>query len=120
MTFELVNPYDPALIDAPNSAVAVAAAMAMGGARFAIRDPNSGWTWPNGEAPDTWFVQESGMSMEAFLDANRAAVATALERVRLVGSRTCTAVDVAGRARFFAKGLRAVSRESDTLNTVSL
>lgn len=23
MTFELVNPYDPALIDAPNSAVAV-------------------------------------------------------------------------------------------------
>jgi hypothetical protein len=55
MTFVLVNPYDPALIDAPSSAVAVAAAMAMGRARFSICDPNTGRTWPIGEAPDVWF-----------------------------------------------------------------
>jgi hypothetical protein len=67
MPFELVKPYDPALIDAPNSAVAVSAAMAMGGVRFSIRDPNSGRAWPNGEAPDA----------RSFRESNHAAVSTA-------------------------------------------
>lgn len=81
MTFELVNPHDPALIDASSFAVTVAAAMAMGGARFSIRDSSTGQTWRNGEAPEALFAQEAGMSPEAFLEANRAAVATALDTV---------------------------------------
>lgn len=28
----------------------------MGGARFSIRAPNTGQTWPNGETPDVWFT----------------------------------------------------------------
>lgn len=111
MEFHLVNPYDPAIIDAPNPAVAVAAAMAMGGTRFLIRDSDTGRTWPNGETPDTWFEQETGLLFAAFLEGNRAAVVTALESVRLVGSRSSSVVDVAGRARFYARGLRQAFQE---------
>lgn len=111
MMYQLLNPYDPASLDAPNNAIALAAAVVMGGVKFSVRCQVTGHTCPNGDL-DVWFVRETGLTIRAFLEIHRLAVATALESVRLQGVRSCRVVDVAGRARFFARDLRSSETSS--------
>jgi hypothetical protein len=95
MLFEIVNPSDPYTLKTDNFGAACVACLALGGTTYCVKQIDAA----PGEAPkemplfllaqdsvDPWFHREFGMGIDAFFEANRPAVADALESV-LIGSR---------------------------------
>ena len=91
-TYEVINPSDAVVLDAPSDAVTVAAVAILGVGRYAAK--REGFNGPlflvGGQ--DEWFREHGGgLTCEAYLLANIAPIAAALKSARYLGQQTSLA-----------------------------